>query len=145
MDTPSRRELLAVSATGVALSLSGCLNAFARYLGADEQGEFVVALTNLRRPSGTDNGPGTPSDVVARIDVENRRSDRLSGRLEMELRYMPEGEVERSWTKTDDLEVQGGISPQLQYIFDSAYQFGSEVPGDYEIDAEIVDVEVVDS
>jgi hypothetical protein len=145
MKTPSRRELLGLAASGVAVSLSGCLSSFAEYLGADQEGKFVVALANLRRPSGTGNSPGTPADIDARVDVENRRSERARGRLEMELRYVPNGETEQTWTKSDQLDVQRGRSPQKQYIFESAYQPGSVVPGDYELDAEIVDVEVLNS
>lgn len=145
MKSPSRRELLAVSASAVAVSLSGCVDAFARYLGSEEEGTFVVALTNLRRPTGVDNGGGTPADIAARVDIENRRPERVTGRLEMELRYVPAGETEQSWTKTDQLDVRRGISPQKQYVFEDAYQSGSVVPGDYEFDAEIVDIEVLDS
>lgn len=145
MKTPSRRELLAASAAGAAVSLSGCVDAFAEYLGADVEGEFVVALTNLRRPTEGSTSPGTPADIAARVDLENRRPERLSGRLEMELRYVPDGETEQTWTKTDDLEVRGGVSPQRQYVFEESYQSGSIVPDDYEFDAEIVDIEAVDS
>ena len=144
MNTPSRRELLAVSASVAAVSLSGCVDAFAEYLGADVEGKFVVALTNLRRPTGESDSPGTPADIAARVDLENRRPERVSGRLEMELRYVPDGDTEQTWTKTDDLEIRGGVSPQKQYIFEDAYQPGSLVPDDYEFDAEIVDVEAVD-
>lgn len=143
MKTPSRREILAVAVSGVAVSLSGCVDAFAEYLGADQEGKFVVALTNLRRP--TANSPkGTPADIVARVDIENRRPERVKGRLEMELRYAPEGTAEQTWTKTDQLDVRRGISPQKKYVFQSAYQPGSAVPGAYELDAEIVDVEVIE-
>lgn len=145
MKRPSRRELLALSASGVAVSLSGCLDAFADYLGADAEGELVVALTNLRQPTGTDGSPGTPADIVARIDIENRRPERMTGRLEMELRYVPDGETEQRWPKTTQLDIKGGISPQLQYVFESAYQSGSTVPDDYEIDAEILDAAVAES
>lgn len=145
MNMPSRRELLAVSASAAAVSLSGCLDAFAKYLGSEQEGELVVALTNLRRPTGNSGSPGTPADIVARVDVENRRPDRVTGRLEMELRYVPDGEAENQWTKSEQLDVQGGISPQNQYVFESAYQPESAVPGDYELDAKIVDTEVFDS
>ncbi|MFT4946109.1 MAG: hypothetical protein ACI8TL_000340 [Natronomonas sp.] len=144
MKTPSRRELLAGSASAVAVSLSGCLDSFARYLGSAEEGTFVVALTNVRRPTGTDGSLGTPADIVTRVDIENRRTERVTGRLEMELRFAPDGAVEQTWTKTDDLDVRSGVSPQEQYVFEDAYQSGSDVPGDYEFDAEIVDVEIVD-
>lgn len=145
MTRPTRRELLAtVGATGAA-SLSGCLDAVGNYLGADQEGGFVVALTNIRRPTPDGSGPGTPADIVARVDIENRRPERVRGRLEMELRYVPNGEVEKRWTLTDELEYDRGISPQPLYVFESAYQPGSQVPDDYELDAEIVDVQVVDS
>ncbi|MXR52155.1 hypothetical protein GRX03_11155 [Halovenus sp. WSH3] len=143
--SPSRRDVLALSASGVAVSLSGCLDAVADYLGADAEGEFVVALANIRRPSGVDDGPGTPEDIVVRIDLENRRPERLAGRIEMELRYAPDGESAQTWTKTDSIEARGGTSPRAQYVFESAYQPGSAVPGDYEFDAEIVDVRPVDA
>lgn len=142
MNRPSRRELLALSASGVAVSLSGCLDSFAEYLGADVEGELVVALTNLRRPTATDSSTGTPADIAARVDVENRRSEAMTGRLEMELRYVPDGETEQRWRKTDQLEVQSSVSPQLQYIFEAAYQPGSTVPDEYELDAEILDTAV---
>jgi hypothetical protein len=143
MKTPSRRELLGVAASGAAVSLSGCLSSFAEYLGADQEGSFVVALANLRRPSGNDGTKGTPADIVARLDLENRRPERAQGRLEMELRYIPDGETEQMWSLTDQLDVRRGVSPQKQYVFKSAYQAGSAVPKDYDLDAEIVDVEVV--
>lgn len=145
MTSPSRRELLAVSASAAVVSLSGCVDAFARYLGSEEEGKFVVSLTNLRRPTGTGGSPGTPADIVARVDIENRRPERVRGRLEMELRYIPDGTTEQSWTKSEQLDVQSGISPQKKYVFQDAYQSGSAVPDDYELDAEIVDIEVVDS
>lgn len=144
MKRPSRRKLLGVSASALAASLSGCLDAFANYLGSEEEGEVVVALTNLRRPSGASGGAGTPADIAARVDVENRRAERVSAQLEMELRYVPEGETEQRWTKRDNLEIRGSISPQNQYIFADAYQSGSTVPDDYEFDAKVVDVEVVE-
>lgn len=143
--TLSRRDFLAVSASAAAVSLSGCLDAVADYLGAEAEGEFVVALTNIRRPTGVDDGPGTPEDIVARVDFENRRPERLSAQVEMELRYAPDGESEQSWTKTDQIEIRGGTPLSEQYIFESAYQPGSAIPGDYEFDAEIVDVQPVDA
>ena len=137
--------MLGLATTGAAVSLSGCLDAFARYLGANEEGEFVVASVNLRRPTGTDDSRGTPADIAVRVDIENRRPERVRGRLEVELRYVPDGETERQWSKTDQLEVGGGVPQQKQYIFEDAYQSGSVVPGDYETDAEIVEIETVES
>ncbi|WP_436900475.1 hypothetical protein [Halovenus halobia] len=145
MTNPTRRELLAATGATVAASLSGCLDAVGSYLGADEEGELVVALTNIRRPTPDGAGPGTPEDIVARIDIENRIPERVSGRLEMELRYVPNGETEQRWNKTDELEYVRGISPQPLYVFESAYQPGSQIPGDYELDAEIVNVQVIKS
>ncbi|WP_336327795.1 hypothetical protein [Halovenus sp. HT40] len=145
MRRPSRRELLAVSASAAAVSLSGCLEAFAKYLGSDVEGKLVVSLTNLRRPTGTSGTPGTPADIVARVDIENRRPERATGRLEMELRYIRDGTTEQSWTKSEQIDVQSGISPQKRYVFEDAYQRGSAVPDDYELDAEIVDIEIVNS
>lgn len=145
MTAPTRRELLAATGATVAASLSGCLDVVSSYLGGDEEGDLVVALTNLRRPSANESGPGTPDDIVARIDIENRRPERVSGRLEMELRHVPDGETEQRWSKTDQLEYDRGVSPQPLYVFESAYQPGSQVPDDYELDAEIVNVQVVKS
>lgn len=145
MTALTRRELLAATGATVAASLSGCLDAVGNYLGGDEEGDLVVALTNIRRPTADGSGPGTPDDIVARIDIENRMPESVSGRLEMELRYVPNGETERRWTLTDELEYERGISPQPLYVFESAYQPGSQVPDDYELDAEIVDVEVLES
>lgn len=141
----TRRKLLGtVGAAGVA-ALSGCLDPVANYLGADQEGELVVALANIRRPTADGTGPGTPADIVARIDIENRRPERVAGRLEMELRYVPDGEVENRWQKTDELEYDRGISPQPLYVFESAYQPGSQVPGDYELDAKIVNARLVET
>jgi hypothetical protein len=145
MRTPTRRELLGATAAAGAASLSGCLDAVGNYLGADQEGGFVVALTNIRRPTPDGSGPGTPNDIVARIDIENRRPERVAGRLEMELRYVPDGDVEQRWQLSDELEYDRGISPQPLYVFESAYQPGSQVPDDYELDAEIVDVRVIES
>ena len=145
MTAPTRRELLATTGATVAASLSGCLDAVGSYLGADEEGELVVSLTNIRRPTAGGSGPGTPDDIVARIDIENRRPERVAGRLEMELRYVPNGQIEQRWSKTDELEYDRGISPQPLYVFESAYQPGSQVPDDYELDAEIVNVRNVQS
>lgn len=145
MTKPTRRELLAATGATVAASLSGCLDAVGSYLGADQEGDLVVALTNLRRPTPDGVGPGTPDDIVARIDIENRRPERVTGRLEMELMYVLDGETEQRWNKTDELEYERGISPQPLYVFESAYQPGSLVPDDYELDAKIVNVQVVES
>lgn len=145
MSNPTRRRLLAVGGATIAASLSGCLDAVGSYLGAEQEGDMVVALTNLRRPTPDGAGPGTPEDIVARIDIENRRPERVSGRLEMELRYVPDEQVEQRWSLTDELEYDRGVSPQPLYVFESAYQPGSQVPGDYELDAEIVDVQTVES
>lgn len=145
METPTRRDLLAATGAAGVASLSGCLDAVGDYLGSNEEGDLVVALANIRRPTADGTGPGSSDDIVARIDIENRRPERVAGRLEMELRYVPDGQVQQRWQKTDDLEYDRGISPQPLYVFESAYQPGSQVPGDYELDAEIVDARVVES
>lgn len=132
MRRPSRREFLALASGGLAGSLAGCTDAIAGYLGPEEDGEFVVVLANLRRPD--EDG----DDILARIDIENRKSERASGVLELELQYVPDGQPEATWTKTDDLDEPGGVSPQYDYLFESVYQPGSQVPDDYEIEAEIV-------
>jgi hypothetical protein len=139
MSGPSRRRYLALASGGLAAGLAGCTDAIADYLGSEEEGEFLVVSTTLSHSPGYRLDEAEyPEDILARVSVENRLPSRQQGTLEIELRYVPddgEGEV---WTLTDQLDTPRGVSPTLTYVFESAYQPGSEFPDDYEISAEIV-------
>lgn len=136
MTQPSRRRALALAGGTVLTALAGCTEAVSEYLGSEEEGEFLVVSTSLNHSPGYRIEKAEyPDDIVARVSIENRRPTRQQGRLELELRYVPES---RTWHMTDDIDVTGGVSPTYTYVFESAYQPESEVPDDYEISAEIV-------
>jgi hypothetical protein len=113
-----------------------------KYLGADEEGEFLVVSSYLSHTPGPRlERAEYPDDIVVRVTIENRRPNREQASLEMELQYLPDDSEPKMWTKTDEVDVSGGVSPTLTYVFKSAYQTESEVPDDYEISAELVELE----
>ena len=139
MTGPSRRRFLALASGGLAVGLAGCTDAIADYLGPAEDGEFLVVSTTLSHSPGYRiQSAEYPEDIVARVSVENRLPSRQRGTLEVELRYVPEDGEGEVWTLTDELDTPRGVSPTLTYVFESAYQAGSEFPDDYEVSAEIV-------
>lgn len=144
MNGSSRRRVLALAGSSLAVSLAGCTEAAQQYLGSETEGEFLVVN------SGLSHSPGYriehakyPDDIVARVTIENGRPRRAQGRLEIELRYEPDDGEPKVWTKTDGLDEPGGFSHTPTYVFKDAYQPGSEVPEDYEISAEIVELDDV--
>lgn len=142
MTTPSRRRFLTLASSGLALSVAGCTETVADYLGPEDDGEFLVVSTTLSHSPGSRIEAATyPDDIVARVTVSNRKASRAAGRLEMELRYVPESGDGKSWQKTDDVALTGGVSQVPTYLFESAYQSGSEFPDDYEFSAELIEDE----
>lgn len=120
-----RREVLAACGLSIGAALAGCL---------DEEGEeFLVTNTQITVER--------PSSILVRVTIENISPDRQTGTLEMELSYHADGDEttdpEETWRKTDDVEVKQAASPQLEYVFESAYQEGNDIEN-YALDAELV-------
>jgi len=139
MDLPSRRQFTGLLASAAAAGLSGCVEAFGQYLGNDQEGEFLVVTTDLLHAPGYRwEEAAYPEDIVARIAVENRRSERQRATLEATLRHdPPDGEAEK-WTQSMELNEGRGVSPTIVMIFENVYEEGNSFD-DYEIDAEIIE------
>ena len=133
----SRRQFTGLFASGVAVLLSGCTEAFGEYLGNDLEGELLVVTTNLRVADALGDAE-YPATISARIVIENRRPDRQQATLEATLRHdPPDGETEE-WTKTRELNLGRGVSPTIEMNFESVYENGDELTN-YAVEAEIVE------
>lgn len=142
MEGTSRRRFLALASSGFAAGAAGCTDAVAEYLGPEESGEFLVVSAILSHSPGSRIEKAEyPDDIVARVTISNRRATRERGRLEMELRYVPEDGEGKVWRKTDEIELTGGVSEVPTYLFEGTYQPGSEFPDEYEISAELVELD----
>jgi hypothetical protein len=134
----SRRQFTGLFASGAAVLLSGCTEAFGEYLGNDQEGELLVVTTNLRVADALGEEIEYPADIGARIVVENRRPDRQQATLEATLRHdPPDGETEE-WTKSRELNLGRGVSPTIEMEFESVYQEDDELEN-FEIDARIIE------
>lgn len=120
----SRRRWLGIVGTTAAVGTAGCLG------GEDDKPEFLVTNTQVI-------GPVDPDGIRVRVTVENEKSERQSGTLEVVLKYPPSGE---SWQQTDEISVSRGTTPLYRYIFEGVHEEGNEVL-EYVVDAEILDDE----
>jgi len=120
----SRRAILAAGGLSIGAALAGCL---------DEEGEeFLVTNTQLTIRRST--------SILVRVTIENISPDRQTGTLELVLSYHADGDTttdaDETWRKTDTVEVKQAASPQLEYVFESAYSEDNDIEH-YTVDASL--------
>jgi hypothetical protein len=118
-EVPRRRWLGFLGATA-AVGTAGCLD------DEEDQPEFLVTNTQVV-------GPVDPDGIRVRVTVENEKSDRQSGTLEVTLEYPPSGD---RWQQTDEISVSRGTTPRYRYVFEEVHEEGNEIL-EYVVDAEI--------
>jgi hypothetical protein len=121
-DLDRRGFLVAVGCAGAG-TLAGCL---------EEGEEFLVTNTQIGIQSGT--------DILVRVTIENISDEQRSGLLEVILGYYADGDTDsdpdETWERTRQLTVKQAASPQLEFVFESAYSEDRDIT-DYAVDASI--------
>jgi hypothetical protein len=117
----SRRRWLGLVGATAAVGGAGCLD------DDDDQPEFLVTNTEVV-------GPVEPDGIRVRVTIENEKSERQTGTLEVTLEYPPSGE---SWQRTDEVSVSRGTSPRYRSVFEGAYEEGNDIQ-EYTVNAEIL-------
>jgi len=118
-----RRAVLAAVGWAAAGTLAGCL---------EEGEEFLVTNTQIGLQSGT--------DILVRVTIENISDEQRSGLLDVILGYYADGDTDtdpaETWRQTRQLTVKQAASPQLEFVFESAYSEDRDI-ADYSVDASI--------
>lgn len=117
------RRAFVLGAGGLLVGFAGCL---------EEGEEFLVTNTQLTTQGET--------DIRVRVTIENISDERRSGVLEVTLLYHGDGDTEsapdETWRQTETVTVKQAASPQLQYVFEGAYEQGRDLTS-YTVEASI--------
>lgn len=121
MQTPSRRQYLALASATATLSLAGCVS-------DDDEPEFLVTNTNFRIEE--DSG-----DMVVQVTIENGTVERQESDLEVTVRHSSR---EEEWRKESSVSLAGATELQREFRFEGIHRDGDDV-NEYEIDARLLD------
>lgn len=120
MQSPSRRQYLALVGTTTAATLAGCLT-------EQEDPEFLVTNTNVRIEDGT--------NLVVRVTLENGKADTQESDMEVVVSH--EGRDEQ-WRQEDTITLAGATEIHRNYTFEDIHEAGVDVEK-YEVEAQLIE------
>lgn len=116
--TASRRQYLALLATGAAGGFAGCTS--------EEDGPVFLVTTTAYREIGT--------DIEVRVTIENSSPEGREAPLEIVITHPA---VDEDWRKEVQVSLPSATELQPRYVFEDIHEEGRDV-NDYEVDAQLL-------
>lgn len=116
--TASRRQYLALLATGTTLGFAGCTS--------EEEGPvFLVTNTDYREIG---------EDIEVRVTIENSSAGGQEAPLEIVITHP---DVDDEWRKEKQVSLPSATELQPRYVFEGIHEEGRDV-NDYDVEAQLL-------
>ena len=116
--TASRRQYLALLATGTAAGFAGCTS--------EEEGPVFLVTTTDYREIGT--------DIEVRVTIENSSPGGREAPLEIVVSHP---DVDDDWRKEEQVSLPSATELQPRYVFEDIHEDGRDV-NEYDVTAQLL-------